>query len=784
VCSDGTRLHVGSTSQVEAAGISRAPGRRGEIYAGLIELAGKYGDEVRARYPTIPRRVSGYNLDALVGEQFNVARALVGTEGTCATVLEATVRLIEAPVSRALLVLGYADIYRAADEVMELMSAKPIGLEAIDGVIVDNLRKKAKLSKELALLPEGGAWMLVEFGAPTREEAESAAASAINRFSRGASAPAARVFGDPDEMHRIWTVRESGLGATAFVPGQAATWEGWEDAAVAPERLGPYLRDFRRLLDRFEYHGALYGHFGQGCVHTRTNFDLETPAGIARFRAFIDAAADLVVTYGGSLSGEHGDGQARAHLLPKMFGDRLVGAFSEFKRVWDPDGLMNPGKVVDAHSPTDKLRRPAYRPAHQPTFFPLRAEGGIAGAALRCVGVGKCRKTAAGTMCPSFMVTRDERHSTRGRAHLLFEMLQSETVTDGWQSGAVKEALDLCLACKACKTECPVSVDMATYKAEFLAHHYERRMYPARAHLFGHIDWWAALAARAPRVVNALASFRPVAGPLLSAAGVATERPLPRFAGETFQRWWRHRPRRSNGPRVILWSDTFTNYFHPEVGRAAVQVLERLGYRIEVPPQMCCGRPLYDFGMLESASEHLERILVALGDAGQDRVPVLVLEPSCFATFRDEAPNLFPDAPAARSLADRVVLLETFLQPHFERGELPPLSGEAIVHLHCHQQALSGRDAAAAALGATALDARLLDAGCCGMAGSFGFDKRHYKVSIDVGERVLLPAVRNAPPGAAIIANGFSCREQIRHLAGRQACHFAQVVHQGLGTMP
>ncbi len=780
---DGVRLRVGRTSEEELETIAREPGRRGEIYARLRSLRDRHAGEIRRRYPRLPRRVSGYELDALLPEfGFNVARALVGSEGTCVTVLEATVRLIAAPRARALLVLGYRDVYTAADAVMAVLSAQPIGLEAVDEVIVSNLKRKAKLSREITLLPDGEAWLLVEFGGDSIADARAAAGALEARLAHRWRAPSTRMFTDPHEIAQVWLVRESGLGATAFVPGETATWEGWEDAAVAPEHLGRYLREFRALLDRYGYRGSLYGHFGQGCVHTRTNFDFDTPDGIARYRAFIDEAADLVVAYGGSLSGEHGDGQSRAALLPKMFGPTLVEAFREFKTIWDPGGLMNPGKVVDAYAPTDNLRLPGYRPAALRTFFPLVVEGGMAGAAARCVGVGKCRKSDEGTMCPSYMVTRDERHSTRGRAHLLFEMLRGETITGGWESDDVKDALDLCLACKACKSECPVSVDMATYKAEFLAHHYARRSRPLRAMLFGHIDWWAAIASRVPRLVNAFGSVRPLAGPMQSAVGIAPRRRLPRFATETFQRWMQTHPPRSEGRPIVLWSDTFTNYFHPEVGRAAVHVLERLGYHVVVPPQTCCGRPLYDFGLLESAREHLHDVFVSLADAVTNDTPVVVLEPSCFAVFRDEARNLFGDRPIAAAIGERVVLFDDFVRSHFEQGDLPPISRNALVHIHCHQQALAGRDLAAGTFAAARLPARIADAGCCGMAGSFGFDKRHYEVSMAVGERLLLPAVRDAAPDTLIIANGFSCREQIRHGTGRRAHHFAEVVSRAIGA--
>jgi Fe-S oxidoreductase len=442
---------------------------------------------------------------------------------------------------------------------------------------------------------------------------------------------------------------------------------------------------------------------------------------------------------------------------------------------------MNPGKIVNPRGITEDLRRPGYQPAPVATFFRFDVEGGITGAAVRCVGVGKCRKTGEGTMCPSYMVTREEQHSTRGRAHLLFEMLRGETITGGWASDEVKSALDLCLACKACKSECPVSVDMASYKAEFLAHYYERRRYPLRAHLFGHIDWWAAFASRAPTFVNALSST-PFAKPLQAAAGIAPQRRVPRFAHETFQRWWqRHRGASlelqdpPNIRSVLLWSDTFTNYFHPEVGRAAVGVLEALRYNVTVLPQTCCGRPLYDFGLLPSARDHLEVVFERLAASIDEHTPIVVLEPSCFAVFRDEAVNLFPDREIAKALAERVVLFDAFVRPHFERGALPLLGGAALVHLHCHQTALGGHDESARALAAAGLAAPI-DAGCCGMAGSFGFDKAHYQVSLDIGERVLLPAVRAAPANAHIIADGFSCREQIRHATGRRARHFAEMV--------
>ena len=782
VTSDGVRMRVARTPDHQLAATINQKDRVGRIHAALADLRTRYADEIRTRYPKLQRRVSGYNLDALLPEhEFNLARALVGTEGTCVTVLEATVRLVPRPRAKALVVLGYQDIFAAADEVLRVLETKPVGLEAVDEVIVANLAKKHKLARELTLLPEGGAWLLVEFGADTRDEVVGLARALETHVARGSRAPATRVFTDEHEIESVWLIRESGLGATAFVPGEAATWEGWEDAAVPPEHLGAYLRQFRRLLQRYSYAGALYGHFGQGCVHTRTNFDLQSEQGIARFRAFIHEAADLVIAYGGSLSGEHGDGQARAELLPKMFGDSLVAAFSEFKRIWDPAGLMNPGKVVKAFAPTEHLRQPGYRPVRAATYFQFNPEAGIEGGALRCVGVGKCRKRDKGTMCPSYMVTGDEEHSTRGRAHLLFEMFRGETITNGWDSTEVKHALDLCLACKACKSECPVSVDMASYKAEFLAHHFADRARPIRAMLFGHIDVWAALGSRVPTLVNAICAMPVVAAAGQAALGIAPRRRLPHLARCTLQSEMARHPPHAEGPRVLLWSDTFTNYFYPDVGRAAVQVLEYLGYHVVVPPQTCCGRPLYDFGLLDSAREHLENVLnILAADLYDERVRLVMLEPSCFSVFRDEARNLLGDSRAAQLLARKAVLFDAFLHPHFERGDLPALPGSALVQLHCHEQALSGAGATKELLDAARLDAHILDAGCCGLAGAFGFDAQHYEVSLAIGERVLLPAIRTAPVETAIIANGFSCREQVRHGTGRRAWHFAEVVSQTL----
>jgi ferredoxin len=503
-------------------------------------------------------------------------------------ILEATVRLIDDPKARALLVLGYPSVFEAADHVPAIMRHQPIGLEGMDDRLVKDLESIGYASQTLPLLPAGAGWLLVEFGGDTTHEADERASALMAELETLGDAPTMKLFDDPQQTEQVWKVRESGLDATAHVSSDRPTWEGWEDSAVPPERLGQYLRALRTLLDKYHYIGDFYGHFGQGCLHTRIDFDLETAEGIARYRSFVEEAADLVVSLGGSLSGEHGDGQSRGELLPRMFGAELVEAFREFKAIWDPAWKMNPGKVIDPYRLDENLRLGTdYDPPHPSTHFAFRREGGsIAKAALRCVGVGKCRRPEGGTMCPSFMVTREEMHSTRGRAHLLFEMLQGEPLTGGWQDEHVKEALDLCLACKGCKAECPVNVDMATYKAEFLSHYYERRRRPIAAYAFGLIDWWARLASTAPGLVNLMTQAPGLGAVAKWAAGMPVERQIPAFAPETFQGWFARRTRRAvdRRPRVLIFPDTFNNYFHPQTAIAAVEVLEAAGFAVDVPP--------------------------------------------------------------------------------------------------------------------------------------------------------------------------------------------------------
>jgi FAD/FMN-containing dehydrogenase/Fe-S oxidoreductase len=796
---DGLRMKVGATSNEELERIREAGGSRAEIYSRLKSIAATYGDLVRQRFPKIPRRVSGYNLNYLLPENgFHVARALVGSEGTCVTVLEATCRLVESPPERVLLVVAYPDIYQCADHVPEIMRHKPIGLEGFDDLLVSYTRMKGINSEGLALLPEGGGWLMVEFGAETAREAESQARGLMQTLSHGSHPPNLRLYTQKQQVKRVWEVRESALGATSHVTGEAMSWEGWEDAAVAPEKLGDYLRDLRKMFAAYGYKGSLYGHFGHGCVHTRINFDLQSKEGIAKFRKFMEEAADLVVGYGGSISGEHGDGQARGELLPKMFGPELVQAFREFKSVWDPEWKMNPGKVIDPYKLDENLRLGAdYAPWEPKTNFKFLADhGSLAQATLRCVGVGKCRHDEGGVMCPSYRATREEEHSTRGRAHLLWEMTQGQgredgIIRDGWRSEEVKQSLDLCLACKGCKTECPVGVDLATYKAEFLSHYYEGRARPRSAYAFGNIDLWARLASNAPGLANLTTQLPFLRDLSKLVAGIPKERAIPAFAPETFKTWFHksrfHRrrdlTRNAEGPPVLLWPDTFNNYFHPSTAKAAVEVLEAAGFRVVVPKaNLCCGRPLYDHGMLDRAQSLLLQILDELSPEIEAGIPIVGLEPSCVAVFRDELLNLFPHDERAQALSRQTFLLSEFLESHAKDFPLPHLDRKALLHGHCHHKSLMKMTAEESVLHRLGIDFQSPAQGCCGMAGSFGFEPDKYDLSVAIGELELMPAVRRAPADWLIIADGFSCREQIAQGTPRRALHLAEVLQMALST--
>ncbi|MGH9581482.1 MAG: FAD-binding and (Fe-S)-binding domain-containing protein, partial [Bryobacteraceae bacterium] len=784
---DGLRMTVGPTSESELEAIIRKGGRRGEIYAKLKSIRDRFADEIRARFPKIPRRVSGYNLDELLPENgFHVARALVGTESTCAIILRAKMKLVHSPRHRALIIVCFPDMFTAGDHAAAFRELGPIGLECFHHKVIDNEHRKGKEMPGEKLLPEADTYVLLEFGADSKEEASRQARKAMEKIrAMDDTHTAIRLIEDERDQKLIWKVRENGVGASR-IPGVEDAWPSWEDAAVPVDQVGNYLRELQKLLDKHGYTMTMFGHIGDGCLHTRITFNVKTVEGVKQYRTFMTEAAHVVTRFGGSLSGEHGDGQARAEFLPVMYGSTIIQAFREFKSAWDPDWKMNPGKVIDPYPMDTNLRvGPDYKPKPVLTVFQFPDDhGSFAEATERCFGVGKCRGLDGGTMCPSFHATRDEMHCTRGRTRMLFEMLRGEVIQDGWKDPHIKEALDLCLSCKGCKGDCPVNVDVATYKAEFLYHYYEGSVRPAAAYSMGQISRWAQIASKMPDLANLLTQTPGLASIMKSLGGVTQRRKMPAFARQTFRSWFaEHRERtkrkHEDRPPVLLWPDTFNNHFFPHTAIAAVEALESAGYRVEVPSRhLCCGRPLYDYGFLDQAKHNLEDILDALAPRITAGVPVVVLEPSCASVFADEMTNILPRNEDAHRLRSQTKLLSKFLVD--AKYAPPTLKRKALVHGHCHQKAIFGTSAEEQILAKMGVDVELLDSGCCGLAGSFGFEEHHYDISMKIGERVLLPKLREAARDTLIVSDGFSCREQIMHGTRRHGMHIAEVIQMAL----
>ncbi|MFJ6897615.1 FAD-binding and (Fe-S)-binding domain-containing protein [Streptomyces hokutonensis] len=791
-----TADNVSELSVLTARGDSLRPGRDwAGAPSGLRPLVEGELARLRTGFPDLPRRISGYALDALLPEKgADVARSFCGSEGTLGILTEAVVRLVEAPRARALAVLAYADESAAAEAAAGLLVHGPL---TVEGMAADLVRSTADL-------PRGGAWLFVETGGDTAAEAHARAEMIV----RAADVVDSLVVTDPAAQRALWRIREDASGTATRMPDGSEAWPGWEDCAVPPARLGAYLRDFRGLLGTYDLRGTPYGHFGDGCIHVRIDFDLLTKPGVARFRRFSEDLAELVVAHGGSLSGEHGDGQARAELLPKMYGDEMVTLFERAKGVWDPDDLLNPGMLVRP-APLDTNLRFAVLPREPvDVVFGYPSDGGdFAAAVRRCVGVAKCRTTEVSgpsVMCPSFRATGEEAHSTRGRARLLHEMLAGELVTDGWRSTEVRDALDLCLSCKGCRTDCPVGVDMATYKAEFLHHHYEGRRRPAAHYAMGWLPRWLRLVARTRMawLVNSLASVWPLAAMAKRLGGIATERRIPRVAGVTFTRAWRREARAAtrrsaragveyeetpSRGRVHLWPDTFTEHLSPSVGHAAVRVLEAAGLGVlPVLPavtgkQVCCGLTYVSTGQLDRAREVMRRTLDAMGmyvDI-EGAPPVVVLEPSCAAALRTDLPELLPDDPRAARLAASVLTFAEALERLAPDWTPPRVDRPTVGQTHCHQHAVLGDTADRRLRSAAGLDGEL-SGGCCGLAGNFGFEKGHYEVSATCAEEQLLPSVRKAPKDAVVLADGFSCRTQLEQLAGVRGRHLAEVLAEAL----
>ncbi|MDP9127899.1 MAG: FAD-binding oxidoreductase [Pseudomonadota bacterium] len=778
---DGVRMSVGKTSEDELARLEREPGRKGDIYRGLKFIRDTYADEIRARFPQIPRRVSGYNLDELLPENgFHVGRALVGSEGTCVTVLRATVDLIPHPARYVLLVIGFDSIVNAADAVPQILPFKPIALEGMDYELTVYMRKKNFRVNDLQYLPEGHSWLLAQFGGDTVAEAEAKAAVLETAIKRNRHVTSTKILSDVEEMARLWKVREAGLGCTAWVPGLADTWEGWEDSAVAPENLGAYMRDLKALYAKFGYSGAIYGHFGDGLIHTRIDFGLHTEAEVKKFRGFIEEAGALVVRHGGSLSGEHGDGRSRAELWPIMFGPTLMTAFEQFKRVWDPLGRMNPGKLIMPKAiDTDLRYGPQFKMPQLDTVFKFpESENSFSRAVMRCVGVGECRSHKSGTMCPSYRGTREEQHSTRGRARLLQEMLEGSPVTEGWKSDDVRQSLDLCLSCKACKSECPVNVDMATYRAEFLHHYYQTKIRPLASYTMGLVHVWAPWASKMARLFNFVTQRPGFSSVAKRIGGIHPDRTLPALAEKTFRAQWR--PKQKDSPvRALLWVDTFNNYFTPQPLLAAADVLQASGHDVVLSPQgLCCGRPYYDFGRLTEAKEFLARGLEVLSPLMDDRTWLVGVEASCLSVFRDELRNLFPDDDRAARLAERSITLSAFLNK-FGHGAIT-LGSDIAIHAHCHHKAVLGVADEVALLRKSGRKVDVLDSGCCGMAGAFGYEREKYKVSQAIAEQGLLPCLAAVPQATTLAVDGFSCRHQISHFTERNTQTLPEILRDAL----
>jgi FAD/FMN-containing dehydrogenase/Fe-S oxidoreductase len=795
ILADGTILTVDTPGTEEAAtrrvqGAGR-PGREGELHRALQAFVDRNELLISRRFGQFSRQISGYALHRLLPEHgYDVARLLCGSEGGFAATLQATVALTPLPAAKVLCVLGFADSITSADCVPVVLRHQPLTMESINSDLVERLPADVRDAAVRAGLPAGRAWLLVEIGGPDQAAAAVAAERMLEELRDSGSPATASLVTDPRAQGVLWRCRTDAAGLATRRADGAEAWGGWEDAAVPPERLGAYLRGLDELLARHGLSGASYGHFGEGCMHMRIDFDLLSRRGLATYREFVEQATELVVELGGSVSGEHGDGRARSELLSRMYGADGVRLFAELKRIWDPGGVMNPGMIVDPPRLDADIRHdgPAKDRKVLTVFSYENDNHDFAQAQRRCVGIGKCRQSSGGVMCPSYQVTREELHSTRGRAHLLWEMLQGEVVTEGWRSTEVRDALDLCLSCKGCLSDCPVNVDMATYKAEFTHHHYARRPWarPLSHWSMGWLPLWSRLASRAPRQANRFARLKLVK----QLGGIAPEREVPVFATQTFTDWFVARGKRgqrergvdpagAGGRKVVLWPDTFTNHLSPEVGRAAVEVLEAAGFEVVLPDKpVCCGLTWISTGQLGIAQRVIERSLAILAPHLAAGTPIVGLEPSCTAALRQDAPDLLAHNPLAAAAAASTYTFAEFLTK--EGWEPPQVGGDALVQTHCHQHAVLGFDADRALMAAAGITAVIPDSGCCGLAGNFGFERDHYAVSKSIGERVLLPAVRAAAQETAVVADGFSCRTQIAHGSPRRAVHLAQLLAAGL----
>ncbi|WP_033289471.1 FAD-binding and (Fe-S)-binding domain-containing protein [Amycolatopsis jejuensis] len=738
---------------------------------GLADLIEPDLGLLRTELGRFSRQVSGYSLEHLLPENGrSLARALVGTEGTLAITLEATVDLVAVTPARLLVVLGYPDMPTAADAVPGLLPHRPLAIEGLDARLVDLVRTHRGA---VPRLPDGRGWLMIEVGGETEVEARHQAARIV------ADSQALDHLLVTEGAAAMWRIREDGAGLAGRTPSGTQAWPGWEDAAVPPVRLGAYLRDFDALLGEFGLEGLPYGHFGDGCVHVRLGLPLERDASV--FRAFLTEAAKLVVSYGGSFSGEHGDGRARGELLPLMYSPETIRLFGAVKDLFDPDDILNPGVLVRPRPLDADLRRPQAHPLPAAGGFSFAHDGGdFTRAVHRCVGVGKCRadnRATGGFMCPSYLATRDEKDSTRGRARVLQEVANGSLVP-GWSAAAVHESLDLCLSCKACSRDCPAGVDLAQYKSEALHRKYRHRLRPLSHYTFGRLPTWLRLIQRIPglaAVVNALMTVRPLEKALLALAGADPRRHAPRFARRSFTRSPRRTP--AEGPEVVLWADSFSDGMDTDVAEAVATVLSDAGYRVRVPSKRpCCGLTWITTGQLDTARRKLRDLVGTLLPYAEAGIPIVGVEPSCTAVLRSDLTDLFPDDPDAETVSAATTTLAELLA-NTDGWQAPDLSGVTVVaQPHCHHHSVMGYETDRALL--EAAGARLTTlAGCCGLAGNFGMERGHYDVSVAVAENALLPALKDNPD-AVFLADGFSCRTQADQLAGIRGVHLAQLLNQ------
>ncbi len=791
VLSDGSRAKLGPLTREEIEARGRAGGLEGSIYRRLANIGETDREEILARYPSIQRRVSGYNLDEITGDDgFDSARFVVGSEGTLLTITQAKLKVVPLPRFKGLSVLHFRDINESMEATVAALELEPAAVELVDEMIVKQARSNLAYSRMMDFVEgDPGALLLTEFYGDSESEVESRLDDIERRMAAGGLGYAVRRMTDPAQQARVWAVRKAGLGLMMNMPGDAKPLPFVEDTAVAPEHLPEYVRRFDEIVRDHGTTAGYYGHASVGCLHIRPLIDLKSNEDVGRMESISAAVSDLVLEFGGAMSGEHGDGLVRSVWNEKMFGPRIYRAFRAVKSAFDPQGIMNPGKIVDSPPMTNDLRyTPDYRPLQLRTSLGYSSEGSFASAVEMCNGQGACRKVTSGTMCPSYMVTRDEEHSTRGRANALRAALSGALPVDALTSRRLYDVLDLCLECKGCKAECPSNVDMAKLKYEFLDRYHKVNGYPLRNRMFGGIAALSKMGSFMAPLSNWLLESDGGRELLDRYAGIDRRRQLPSFSSQTFEQWFRARGEATGveGARgtVVLLPDTFTNYNHPELGRAAVKVLERLGYSVVVPGMVCCGRPMLSAGMIDRARANAAANVDAVHPYVQRGARVVGLEPSCILTFRDEYLDLLEDDGRVSSIADSAMLIEELVAEAVADGaELRPARepGRVLFHGHCHQKALVGTGAAMEVLRSIpGCDATEIESGCCGMAGSFGMEKEHYDVSMRIGEQGLFGPIRSAGDSVTIVSEGVSCRQQIADGTGARAKHLVEVLAEAI----